>query len=318
MWKDLLEQEIRAVDLYFAQNGLADSLHPRHVGGSRGFVRAALNAHRSLISRYDGLEVVGDEDIRVVPDRIIRVKYRLAFNQEIPEDSIPFFRQKLAPEDGVIRYHREYENGLSEARVRKGQAVSRVLEGIRASNFSTYMGPFWSSTQVKLTWAPSAFIRLGHMQEGSCYRAGQWYQHSKFNLAMMNGAVVVHALEGETIKGRAWGVLAPRGAYFGNAYKVTLDHLTPGLLKLVEQHTDRRMAVFSNLDTNTDHDRRTVPREHPLRVLQSEKYLYADGAPIILHPENQPPDAVFPLIREYARRLRNRKLAVRQYSWREL
>jgi hypothetical protein len=162
-------------------------------------------------------------------------------------------------------------------KVRTGQAPSRaVLAEVRKvfAEFPLYVkmwetlceaiGVAWAGSRgipISFSFAPSDFIRLGHMDEGgSCYQTGGGYEFSKLNLSLIEDSLVVmfydeyekdletipSAMEPRTERlratsprqtGRCWAILDVKnaGGVFSNAYRQLFPQTSPSIAACLNQ-----------------------------------------------------------------------------------
>jgi hypothetical protein len=157
-------------------------------------------------------------------------------------------------------------------KVRTGQAPSRAVLAEVRKVFADYplyvkfwetlcdkIGVAWASSKgipITLSFAPTDFIRMGHMGEGgSCYQTGGGYEYSKLNLSLVTDSLVVmfykdfepddkkpnpSELRFEKQTGRCWAILdVPNGGgVFSNAYLQDFKQTSPSIVECLKQLFD--------------------------------------------------------------------------------
>jgi hypothetical protein len=145
-------------------------------------------------------------------------------------------------EDGELLYA-----SSCSVKIRKGQAVSKAVLADVRKRFKAHeqyvsfwealfeaLGVTWASgkpAKFVLSCAPSDFVKLGTLGEDSCYREGGEYEQAKLHIAQIPNSVCLLVYRGDTVIGRAWGILAPKagGGEFTNFYLTPKQQLLPGL-----------------------------------------------------------------------------------------
>lgn len=167
-----------------------------------------------------------------------------------PVEDALLWQQRIWPyDDDEVEYASHHK-----VKIRKGQAVTRVVLadvrkrfGDRSPSYVQFwetilerLGTHWSGyrgVSVVLSCAPADFLRLGTYGENSCYRPGGEQERSKFNIAQVPNSVVAlfyktdAELAKDAVRGRAWGILAPKagGAALTNFYLLDTNLVTPSL-----------------------------------------------------------------------------------------
>lgn len=189
------------------------------------------------------------------------------FPAPIPNIELWADRVFTAP-DGKKEAVMEYASRRS-VKVRTGQAPSRaILAEVRKTYaaFPLYVkfwetlcekiGVAWASSSgmpMTFSFAPTDFVRLGHMGEGgSCYQTGGGYEYSKLNISLVTDSIVVmfykdFEKEGKETSpmafredkqiGRCWAILdVPNGGgVFSNAYLQNFKQTSPSIAEALKQ-----------------------------------------------------------------------------------
>ncbi len=250
-------------------NGELDYLH--------GFVRDCMNAHGPMLKSWKGWHKDFEISSQAGSLSALGIKELFlnatSFGPKISESLRPRYLSRIWSHDKVQEFGPENANTffmspngfveLPNFSIRPGQSINKIVTRalskvpksplhynhydlnyhwqIFMSLLSEERGIKSANWRVRLSFAPSDFLSLGHLgEEGSCYRTGHEYENAKLRLATQPDTFIglIQSHNGDS-RARFWGRLVRKGDWkflaITNLYMMNWASAMPIFKELAKQ-----------------------------------------------------------------------------------